>query len=167
VLAIVGQWHTACNFQPRHMRVRKSSTTGLVGKGQCNNRAGCAPRVRHVAGVIYLEGFLCHAGSFSYCPCLCQDRGWCLGELWLRLRSWIAEWSRQATVVVQVLLRWSGLPSSCATWEYFTVAKNRFPKALARGQASFQGGRIVTTLSGMHRFRQGNKRARRRIERLE
>jgi hypothetical protein len=50
----LGQWHTACNFQPRHMRVRKSSTTDLVGKGQCNNRAGCAPRVRHVAGVIYL-----------------------------------------------------------------------------------------------------------------
>jgi hypothetical protein len=42
--------------------------------------------------------------------------------------------------VVQVLLRWSGLPSSCATWEDFTVAKNRFPKALAWGQASSQGG---------------------------
>ena len=69
--------------------------------------------------------------------------------------------------VVQVLLRWSGLPSSCATWEDFTVAKNRFSKALAWGQASFQEGRIVTTLSGMHRFRHGNKRARRRIERLE
>jgi hypothetical protein len=63
--------------------------------------------------------------------------------------------------VVQVLLRWSGLPSSCATWEDFTVAKNIFPKALAWGQASSQGGRIVTTLPRMHRFRQGNKRARR------
>jgi hypothetical protein len=41
---------------------------------------------------------------------------------------------------VQVLLRWSRLPSSCATWEDFTVAKNRFSKALAWGQASSQGG---------------------------
>jgi hypothetical protein len=35
--------------------------------------------------------------------------------------------------VVQVLLRWSELPSSCATWEDFSVAKNIFPKALAWG----------------------------------
>jgi hypothetical protein len=42
--------------------------------------------------------------------------------------------------VVQVLLRWYGFPSSCATWEDFNVAKNNFPKALAWGQASSQGG---------------------------
>jgi hypothetical protein len=42
------------------------------------------------------------------------------------------------------------------------VQKN--PKR-AKMQKSWLHG--VTTLSGMHRFEQGNKRARRRIERLE
>ena len=29
--------------------------------------------------------------------------------------------------IVQVLIRWSGMPSLCATWEDFHVVKNRFP----------------------------------------
>jgi hypothetical protein len=44
------------------------------------------------------------------------------------------------TTIVQVLIRWSGMPSSYATWEDFHVVKNRFPEALAWGQASSQGG---------------------------
>jgi hypothetical protein len=55
---------------------------------------------------------------------------------------------------VQVLIRWSGMPSLCATWEDFHVVKNRFPQALAWGQASSQGG-IAMTLPTAHRFSQG------------
>jgi hypothetical protein len=47
--------------------------------------------------------------------------------------------------VPQVMIKWSGLPVSSATWEDFYVVKNRFPDALAWGQASSVGGENVTT----------------------
>lgn len=52
--------------------------------------------------------------------------------------------------VPQVLVKWSHLPESAATWEDFYVVQKRFPSALAWGQASSQGAGDVTTdaLSG-------------------
>jgi hypothetical protein len=62
------------------------------------------------------------------------------------------------TTVVQVLLKWSGTPSSYATWEDFHVVKTRFPQVLAWGQASSQGGWIVMTLPWVCRSSQGGTR---------
>jgi hypothetical protein len=44
--------------------------------------------------------------------------------------------------VPQVMIKWSGLPVSSATWEDFYVVKNRFPNALAWGQARSVGGKM-------------------------
>ena len=44
------------------------------------------------------------------------------------------------TVVPQVLILWSGLPRSLATWEDLKALKQRFPRAPAWGQASSQEG---------------------------
>lgn len=48
-------------------------------------------------------------------------------------------------VVPQVLVKWSQLPESAATWEDFYVVKKRFPSAIAWGQASSHGVGNVTT----------------------
>lgn len=48
--------------------------------------------------------------------------------------------------VTQVLVKWSEWPEELATWEMEDQLKQRFPKASAWGQASFQGGRNVTGL---------------------
>lgn len=37
--------------------------------------------------------------------------------------------------VPQVLIQWSGVPVQAATWEDYYVVRNRFPSALAWGQA--------------------------------
>lgn len=49
--------------------------------------------------------------------------------------------------VQQVLVHWSGFPSSLATWEDEVPLQARFPRALAWGQAKFQGRRNVTGTS--------------------
>lgn len=49
--------------------------------------------------------------------------------------------------VPQVLVKWSGLLVSSATWEDFYVVKNMFPDALALGQASSVGGRDVMAIA--------------------
>jgi hypothetical protein len=49
------------------------------------------------------------------------------------------------TVVPQVLVTWSGLPSSSATWEDHNVLKTRFPTAPAWGQAISPAGGGVKT----------------------
>lgn len=38
----------------------------------------------------------------------------------------------------QVLIKWSGLPSSLATWETLETVKQAFPLVPARGQAGFR-----------------------------
>ncbi|KAJ1276201.1 hypothetical protein BS78_05G196200 [Paspalum vaginatum] len=46
--------------------------------------------------------------------------------------------------ITQVLLKWTNLPASSATWEDYNVVKSRFPNALALGQASSPwGGGVV------------------------
>jgi hypothetical protein len=45
--------------------------------------------------------------------------------------------------VPQVLVQWSGLPEDSATWEDFYVVKQRFPDALAWGQATSPEGADV------------------------
>lgn len=47
--------------------------------------------------------------------------------------------------VPQVLIKWSNLPSQAATWEDFYVVKERFPDAVAWGQATSEGGEDVST----------------------
>ena len=42
--------------------------------------------------------------------------------------------------VPQVLIKWSGIPATSATWEDYYVIKTRFPDAVAWGQASSSGG---------------------------
>ena len=49
------------------------------------------------------------------------------------------------TVVPQVLVTWSGLPSSSATWEDHHVLKTRFLAAPAWGQANSSAGGGVKT----------------------
>lgn len=51
---------------------------------------------------------------------------------------------------LQVLLKWSTLPSSFATWEDYEVTKKRFPQAPAWGQVvSKVGGNGTATLAAM------------------
>ena len=45
---------------------------------------------------------------------------------------------------LQVLIKWSTLPASLATWEDYDVLRQRFPDAAAWGQAATQGGASVT-----------------------
>jgi hypothetical protein len=52
-------------------------------------------------------------------------------------------------VVPQVLIRWSLLPADDTTWEDYNVLLQRYPDALAWGQASLVGGADVTTGSVM------------------
>ena len=47
------------------------------------------------------------------------------------------------TVIPQVKVTWTGLPSSATTWEDYNVIKKRFPDAPAWGQAAAQGGDVV------------------------
>jgi len=42
--------------------------------------------------------------------------------------------------IPQVLLKWTSLPESSATWEDYYVVKQRFPNAVAWGQAASEGG---------------------------
>ena len=42
--------------------------------------------------------------------------------------------------IPQVLVKWTHLPSTSATWEDLYVARSRFPSSLAWGQASSAGG---------------------------
>lgn len=47
--------------------------------------------------------------------------------------------------VPQVLIKWSHIPTSSATWEDYYVVKSRFPEASAWGQASVPRGEGVMT----------------------
>jgi len=47
--------------------------------------------------------------------------------------------------VIQVLIKWTHLPSDAATWEDWDVLVARFPAMLAWGQASSPPGGVVTT----------------------
>jgi hypothetical protein len=47
--------------------------------------------------------------------------------------------------VTQVLVTWTGLPASSATWEDYNVIKLRFPEAPAWGQADSSVGGVVTS----------------------
>jgi hypothetical protein len=53
--------------------------------------------------------------------------------------------TRGLDTVSQVLVQWSGSPSSLATWEDSEALRQRFPGALAWGQASAYGGGDVRT----------------------
>jgi len=46
------------------------------------------------------------------------------------------------TAVPQVKLTWVGLPSIATTWKDYNVVKERFPTALAWGQARPQAGEV-------------------------
>ena len=48
-----------------------------------------------------------------------------------------------ATAVPQVLVKWSGLPGTSATWEDYNVLRHRFPEAPAWGQAGTSAGGAV------------------------
>jgi hypothetical protein len=45
--------------------------------------------------------------------------------------------------VPQVLIHWSGVPVELTTWEDYYVLKNRFPDAIAWGQADSEAREIV------------------------
>ena len=68
--------------------------------------------------------------------------------------------------IPQVLIQWTTLPPTSATWEDFYVIKQRFPQALAWGQASSPGGQMsrwrtrsaAHTSEGGKREREGGKR---------
>ena len=47
--------------------------------------------------------------------------------------------------VPQVLIKWTKLPSTSATWEDFYVLQQHFPNALAWGHARSLGGADVMT----------------------
>ena len=49
--------------------------------------------------------------------------------------------------VPQVLIKWLGVPETSATWEDYYVCKNKFPTAIAWGQASSPAAGDVTTAS--------------------
>ncbi|VAH54334.1 unnamed protein product [Triticum turgidum subsp. durum] len=51
---------------------------------------------------------------------------------------------RGARQVKQVLVQWSGFPTSLATWEDKIPLRSRFPRALAWGQAKRKGRGNVT-----------------------
>jgi len=53
--------------------------------------------------------------------------------------------SKDSAVVLQGLIKWSGLPQSLATWEDLEPLKQRFPRAPAWGQAVSKGRGGVTT----------------------
>jgi hypothetical protein len=46
--------------------------------------------------------------------------------------------------VTQLLVSWTGLPSSSVTWEDYHIIKRRFPDAPAWGQAESSAGEVVT-----------------------
>jgi hypothetical protein len=48
--------------------------------------------------------------------------------------------------IPQALVQWAGVPATMATWEDLYVVRERFPNALAWGQASSSGGGAVTTM---------------------
>jgi hypothetical protein len=48
------------------------------------------------------------------------------------------------SVVPQVLVKWTNLPETSATWEDWHVVKTRFPDAIAWGQSIAQAGGDVT-----------------------
>jgi hypothetical protein len=51
--------------------------------------------------------------------------------------------------VLQVLVKWSSLPESLATWEDLEALKQRFLKAPAWGQVVAYGGGNVTTMPAL------------------
>jgi hypothetical protein len=53
--------------------------------------------------------------------------------------------SSNNTVIPQVLIQWSGMPRSLATWEDLEALKQRFPRAPAWGQATSEGGEDVSS----------------------
>lgn len=42
--------------------------------------------------------------------------------------------------ITQVLVKWCNLPTEASTWEDFQVVQERFPDAVAWGQATTEGG---------------------------
>lgn len=52
--------------------------------------------------------------------------------------------STNSSIVLQGLIKWSGLPRSLATWEDLESLKQRFPRAPAWGQAGSKGRGSVT-----------------------
>lgn len=46
--------------------------------------------------------------------------------------------------IPQVLVKWTGLPTTSATWEDYHVLRQRFPKAPAWGQAASLAGGAIT-----------------------
>jgi hypothetical protein len=49
------------------------------------------------------------------------------------------------TAIVQVQVKWTGIPAEAATWEDWNTLKSRFPAVGAWGQAQFLGEEDVTT----------------------
>jgi hypothetical protein len=63
-----------------------------------------------------------------------------------------------AKTIMQVLIKWSALPETLSTWEDLEAIKQRFPAALAWGQAVTQEEGGVTTAPSTQ-WRQGRSRA--------
>lgn len=49
--------------------------------------------------------------------------------------------------ITQILVTWTGLPASLATWEDYNVLRQRFPEAPAWGQAGSSAGGVVIPLA--------------------
>jgi hypothetical protein len=47
--------------------------------------------------------------------------------------------------IVQVQVKWTGIPTEAATWEDWNTLKSQFPAVGAWGQAQFLGEEDVTT----------------------
>jgi hypothetical protein len=76
--------------------------------------------------------------------------------------------SRGGSSVAQVLVRWSGMDNSLASWEDEAPLRMKFPAAAAWGQAPFQGGEDVspcTQDAGKHQQDTQNRQAPREMGR--
>lgn len=58
---------------------------------------------------------------------------------------------------LQVLVKWSGVPTTSATWEDYEVIKAKFPDAPAWGQAGSSRAGTVSTTVPTSTLRSGGK----------
>jgi hypothetical protein len=63
------------------------------------------------------------------------------------LNHWLVRTGNE--VVTQMLVKWSGLPESSATWKDYHVLRGRFSTAAAWGPVASSAGGDVTTLTAM------------------
>lgn len=69
--------------------------------------------------------------------------------------------------IPQIQVSWTGLPAALSSWESEAALRQRFPQALAWGQAAFQGGGPAMTPSTRRRRRHDIRRALGRLPKAQ